>query len=91
VFPRKELAFGGRDDTATHLMGQVSKRLFWGHGEAFSSLARKILKLVRYRNYCMDSNQILHLFSLATRSHALLYDSLNLVVSGVKLWTVMRP
>ena len=31
-----------------------------GHEYAFSSLTLKILKLAYYRNYCTDSNQILH-------------------------------
>jgi len=32
-----------------------------------------------------------NLFSLVTCSSCMPYDSLNLVVSGVKLWTVIRP
>ena len=32
---------------------------FWRH-ESFSSLNRKISKLAYYRNYCIDSNQIMH-------------------------------
>jgi len=35
------------------------KKQFWGREKAFPSQTRKIFKLSYYKNYSMDSNQIL--------------------------------
>jgi len=61
VFLQPLVPFEGRDEMAPHLGGQIpQKPTFWGREWALSSQTRKILKLAYYRNYCIDSNQIMH-------------------------------
>jgi len=63
VFSRKGVHFGGRGETVFHLWAQTADKnpiLGAWIGVEFWSLTRKVLKLAYYRNYRIDSNQILH-------------------------------
>jgi len=53
-------AFLGLVDMAPHLRGQIPKNNFGEWILAFPSQAREIKKHAYYRNYYIDSNQILH-------------------------------
>jgi len=54
------MPFGGYVDTAHHLRDYIPQKQCWRHEQAFSSQMRELLKLLYYKIYCMDSNQILH-------------------------------
>jgi len=52
--------FGGFVDTAPHFgVKSPQKKQFLGREWAFSSQTGKILKVLYYRSYCIDFNQIL--------------------------------
>jgi len=53
VFPRAKVSFGGRDEIAPHLWGQIFQtKIFWGGCEC---LTHEILNLAYYRNNCMSA------------------------------------
>ena len=57
---RRDVPFGGFVNIALHFGNEIPrKHQFWGREQAFSSQTGKILKLLCYRNYCIDFNQIL--------------------------------
>ena len=54
VFSHKDVPFGGSDDKPPHLWGQIPQnRNFWCVNR------HEVFKVSRYRNHCVDSNQIL--------------------------------
>jgi len=57
--------YGGRPRPRRYCVKRDRARLFWedpnfGGANRFPSLTRNILKLAYYRNYCIDSNQMLY-------------------------------
>ena len=59
VYTQRSVFWGSRWYCSTHRVC-FPKAPFWERKKGFSSLTRKILKLIYYRNYCTDSNQTLH-------------------------------
>jgi len=59
--PRKDVSFGGFVDIAPYFGGEIPRKpQFLGREYAFLSHTGKILKVSRYRHYCINFNQILH-------------------------------